>query len=282
MKLPIMTLKEYHALPQPSPSILSQAFFGVPHLNCYLNEKPEATDEQNLGSFIHDFIENKGSIDSIWKREFEKYQRKYGEFEAGDYKLDKKGNPIYSWVNIIEPERSLTVAKSARADAIIAALNKSSIIETLFSHELEIEPSYEVEINGVKVRTRPDIYDKTELCLWEIKTTTKPNAKEFGNQFFDLNYDMQSYIELKAGMESAGALYIKVLSISTDTPISIDCFEIDDMAENFQIGEHKAKIATENWKLQQEGNKKDFYEAEWIDVPLSYRALDYKMKNVGA
>lgn len=285
MKLAYLSLEDYHQLKQPSPSILSKAFLGLPELVCYMDEKEKGlvpTPDMNLGTFVHDWIENKGKIPACWEKQMEYYKiaNKAKGIAAGDPKTDKNGNPLFSYANKDDENRSLTPAQSITAGKIIAALQQSSIIEELFRHNLEIEPSYFVDMFDHTIRMRPDIIDNTKNEVWEIKTAADWKAKGFSRQAFNLNYDLQGYVELY-GLnieENNRFKAINFLVVGTSSPVAIWVYRIEPTDDQMLVGEYKLVDALKVWDEYEAGNRKDFYEGASFELPLSYDAMDYKMK----
>lgn len=277
------SLAEYHARKEPSPSILARAFNGIPDLVCYMEDREtiDPTPEMNLGTFIHDWIENKGVIPEWWSKSYETYKvaRKDKGVEAGDYKRDRNGEILFSWVNTNDESLSLTSDASKRADKIIDVLEQSQIIKTLFGHNLEIEPSYIMSHDGHNIRIRPDIVDHTTKTVWEIKTAAQWQEFNFSKQTFNMSYDLQAFCELYGVRQTEGDEFKKLnfLVIGIGRPASIWVYTIEDTDDHMLVGQYKLSDALQNWNEFKKGNCKSFHEG-FSELALSYSGIDYKMK----
>lgn len=280
--LPVMTLNEYHEkYPQlPSPSVLSEALKSPAHLAYYLQKKRRPSDEYNLGTLIHEFIENNFVFpETMYHIENEVYQRATATAKAGDPKLDEDGDPKFAYVCDLDPERTLTAANSKKAVAIMRGLTTCDEVRELFSlGKVVIEQSMTGKINGVETKCRPDILIEMDdrVVLVEIKTTRHGlvDLTGFSRDFFDMNYDMQCYVETEITRQNYPGKEVEtvVLAVSTDMPSGA---AIVDMPEVMSvIGEQKALDALAVWTMKP---TRTFYFNRGT-VELSYKATDYRVK----
>lgn len=276
-----MTLEEYHNnIKLPSPSVLSEALKSPAHLALYLQKKRKPTDEYNFGSLIHEFIENEFAFpDKLYKREDELYQRATGTAKAGDPKLDEDGDPKFTYSCIGAPERSLTAAYSKKAQETMRALTECKELQDIFElGKVVIEPSMTGTIHGQEVKCRPDIlvFHEDGIALIEIKTTRHGliNMENFSRDFFDMNYDMQCYIESKITSQNYPDTPVQtfILAVSSDMPCGSAFIDIPN--ELFEIGREKAKDALAVWETHP--TKTSYFTRGTME--LSYKANDYRVR----
>lgn len=273
----IVSNEDYHNEKDiPSRSLLSEALKSPAHLRKAIEGVKEYTDSMNLGTFIHDYIQTMLNLNQNfqnWERRNEYYKRATEKNNVGDLKS-------WSFINKTDSEQSLTPAKSELALAITQSCldamdTKGSLLNSLFSmSDMVAEPTYYGIIDGLQVKTRPDIACIKDDTLVEIKTTKNLDPDSLARDFFDLDYDMQAYMEL----ELTGAEKIVYLLVGTNDPVGFGSFVIDRNSPYFATGKEKTLKAIELYKKNKD-SKDTFYDVGSIDLPVSYRAADFMAKN---
>lgn len=280
--LPALTLKEYHEnYPDlPSPSVLSAALKSPAHLAYYLQTPRKPTDEYNFGSLIHEFIENNFVFpDKLYTEEAEVYKRATGDAQAGDPKLDDDGDPKFTYVCTADPERTLTASHSKKAKAVMKGLSECDEVKAyLAAGKVIVEQSMTGEINGVKVKCRPDILIefKDKIVLLEIKTTRHGlvDLMGFSRDFFDMNYDMQCCFEAEITQQNYPdkPVEVLVLAVSSDMPAGAAIVDMPDTL--VEIGKAKIIDALAVWATKP---TKTFYFTKGT-LGVSYMATEYRAR----
>lgn len=271
------SIEQYHNNKEiPSRSALVQALKSPAHLKKYLDGKTKKTDSIRLGTFIHDFIENGIAVAPHWTTKTEVYQRATNGRPAGSPKLDEDGNPLFIYENQQNPDESLTPAKSALAVAMMSAIENDVFINMAMQlPDIEIEPSFYGEIDGMKVKARPDLaYTDGDGHLIEIKTVSSLDESDIARDFFEYGYDIQLYLELSL----SGAENITFYFVSSENPSGVARFTLDKTSPWFALGEHRAKEALKLFYANKDTAAVS-YNKENIEVPLSYKAANYMAQN---
>ena len=267
------SIEKYHSNTDiPSRSALVQALKSPAHLRKYLDGKTKKTDSMKLGSFIHDFIENGVQIPDCWATQQELYQRTTNGRPAGSPKLDEDGNPLFSYVNQLNPDESLTPAKSALAVAMMDAIeNDMFITRALQLPDIEIEPSFYCEIAGMKVKARPDIaYTDGDGHLIEIKTVSSLDESDIARDFFEFGYDIQLFLEL----ELSGAESVTFYFVSAENPSGVARFTVGRDSPWYALGKERATRGLERFYASKDTTQTSYNRAD-IEIPISYKAANY-------
>lgn len=271
----VISNQDYHADKSvPSKSTLSQALKTPAHLYAYLNKPTKKTDAMKLGTFIHEFIENGLSVSSKYTTVQQIYQRTTGSHPAGSPKVDENGDPIWTYDCILDDTDSLTPAKSAQAKEMTIACSDDLYINTVLSQNHIIEPSYYGKLFGHDVKARPDIVLPDSKTVVEIKTANSIDEQDLARDMFDMDYDMQAYIE----MELSGADKLVFFFVSSECPAGTATFTVDKESMTYKIGKHKCETALENYNKWKNSIALSFHKGP-IDIPLSYKATNYLVKN---
>ena len=267
------SIESYHSNKEiPSRSSLVMALKSPAHLRKYLDGDMKKTDNMKLGSFIHEFIEYGIRVPQHWSVKTEVYQRATNGRPAGSAKLDENGKPLYSYVNDQNPDESLTPAKSVLATNMMAAIeNDIFITRSMELPDMVIEPTFYGEINGMKVKARPDLaYTDGDGHLIEIKTTSSLDESTIAREFFEYGYDIQAFLELKLSGAEAVTFYF----VSAEVPSGVARFTMTKEHPWYKLGEHRA---TEGLRLfyANKDTTQVSYSLGDIEIPLSYKAADY-------
>lgn len=274
-----MTNDQYHAdKTTPSRSVLSQALKSPAHLKHFLDVGVKTTDSMKLGTFVHEYIENKLELDTnTWSVKHELYQRTTGAHLAGTCKTDEDGNPLWSYTNGADESASLTPAKSVLAKAMMDACDNCEFINGVidkYENTMIVEPCYYGTLFGYPAKAKPDIVIPDEETVIEIKTASSLEESDLAREIFDMDYDMQAYME----MTLSGAERVIFYFVGADNPSGTATFTVTKDSEWFRIGEHKCKQALENF-AQWKNTTATSYQKGEIQIPLSYKATDYMVKN---
>lgn len=266
------SIEDYHAQKEiPSRSALLQALKSPAHLRRYLDGKTKKTDNMKLGTFIHDFIENGIQIPHFWSTQQELYQRTTNGRPAGSPKLDEDGNPLFSYINQNNPDESLTPAKSVLAKSMMDAIeNDTFIVSAMGLDDLVIEPSFYGEIEGMKVKARPDLAFENCNNLIEIKTTSSLDPDDIAREFFEYGYDVQAFLEL----ELSGADSVYFYFISSESPSGTARFVVSRDSVWYTLGKQRAIEGLKAYYANKDTTQDSYVRGE-ITIPISYKAAKY-------
>ena len=275
---PKLTLEAYHELPMPSASVLSEAFRSIAHLNVYLENKKKKSAGYDLGTFVHEFIENKLELPPQYERVADYYVRATGKAVAGDPKLDENGNPIFHFDCTTDPTRSLTPKESVAATEVMAALQHWVGLRNIVNNEGVIfEQSMTGIVDGVEVKARPDIIvvSNNEVNVYEIKTTKadQTSADAFSRDAFAYNYDLQAYLEKEITQQNYPdkVVHIHFLAIGTEVPVGMVDYVVPTWF--METGARKTKTALAVWNMRD--MSKQTYYVKTDELSMSYAAANF-------
>lgn len=259
----------------PTRSALLQALKSPAHLNMYINGSKKPSESMKLGSFIHEFIENGIEIPNNWQTRQELYQRTTNGRPAGSPKLDEDGNALFSYVNYNDETASLTPAKSVIAVSMMKAIeNDMFIVSAMDLDDIVVEPTFVGEIEGMKVKTRPDLAFTNNNTIIEIKTTSSLDPDDIAREFFDFGYDIQAFLEL----ELSGADLVYFYFISSETPSGTARFAVSRDSVWYKLGKQRTIEALKLFYKHKDSTQQSYNRAE-ITVPISYKAAKYMAEN---
>lgn len=255
----------------PSRSTLLCALKSPAHLRKCLEGKTKITDNMKLGTFIHDFIESGINLPQHWTTQQEIYQRTTNGRPAGSPKLDEDGNPLFSYINQYNSEENLTPAKSVLAVAMMSAIeNDPFIVSAMGLGDLVVEPSFYGEIEGMKVKARPDLAFEDCNNLIEIKTTSSLDPDDIAREFFEYGYDIQAFLEL----ELSGADSVYFYFISSESPAGTARFVVSRDSVWYTLGKQRAIEGLKAYYAHKDSTQDSYTRGEII-IPISYKAAKY-------
>lgn len=238
-----MTNAEYHARAEISKSDLDLLAKSPFLLKMKKDGKyqSEATASQILGSAVHtlvlersDFINEFAIEPNIDKR------TKDGKAEFNEF-FAKNSHKII--IKADEFEKANLIANSVIEMKATAKFLKDG----------KAEQSYFGEIDGVKVKCRPDFYNEKLGLIVDLKTTSDGSPNGFMKSIANFNYHIQTafYSDI---MRSLGKKVNKFLFIAVETkePYLVGFYELDEAA--IEKGREKYKELLSLWKWCIENN----------------------------
>lgn len=242
-----MTNAEYHARAEISKSDLDLLAKSPYLLKLKKDGKyqSEATPSQILGSAVHklllernDFINEFAIEPNIDKR------TKDGKAEYNEF-LAKNSHKII--IKADEFEKADLIARSVLEMQGTANFLKDG----------KAEQSYFGEIDGVKVKCRPDFYNENLGLIIDLKTTSDASPNGFLKSVANFNYDMQvafySDILQSLGKKVNSFLFI---AVETKEPYLVSFYEIKPNTNIYQSGRELYQKLLKKWRWCLE---KDFY-----------------------
>lgn len=195
----------------------------------------EASPSQILGSAVHklvlekdDFI-NEFAIEPNLDKRTKDGKAEYNEF------LAKNSHKII--IKSDEFEKADLIANSVLEMKATANFLKDG----------KAEQSYFSEIDGVKVKCRPDFYNENLGLIIDLKTTSDASPNGFMKSIANFNYHIQTafYSDI---LRSLGKKVNKFLFIAVETkePYLVGFYELDEAA--IEKGREKYKELLNLWK----------------------------------
>ncbi|AQW85581.1 putative exonuclease VIII [Campylobacter pinnipediorum subsp. caledonicus] len=213
-----MTNAEYHARPEISKSDLDLLAKSPYH---FKNKDKFRTETKSLllGSLVHKLVLEPNDL--------------YNEFaiEPDCDKRTKAGKEIYQEFLEENQDKSIvevSVFDEAKqiADSVLYMRESG-----LFLKDGLAEQSYFAEIEGVKVKCRPDFYNEKLGIAIDLKTTSDASALGFAKSVANFNYHIQasfySDILRANGKEVNNFLFI---AVETKAPYMVGFYELDEVA----------------------------------------------------
>ena len=201
----------------------------------------EATPSQILGSAVHklvlepnDFI-NEFAIEPICDK-----RTKDGKAEFEKFVSENQSKTILK-ADIFETAKQIS-------DSVLHAKSTAKFLK-----DGKAEQSYFSEIDGVKVKCRPDFYNENLGLIIDLKTTSDGSPNGFMKSIANFNYHIQtafySDILRSLGKKVNNFLFI---AVETKEPYLVGFYELDLAA--VEKGREKYKELLSLWKWCVENN----------------------------
>ena len=238
-----MTNAEYHARAEISKSDLD-LLAKSPYLLKLKKDglyKSEATPSQILGSPVHKLVlEPNDFINEFALQPMVDRRTKDGKAEFEKFQSENQGKTI------------ITHELYETADIIReAVLNMQGTAN--FLKDGKAEQSYFSEIDGIKVKCRPDFYNENLGLIIDLKTTSDASPNGFMKSIANFNYHIQtafySDILRSLGKKVNSFLFI---AVETKEPYLVGFYELDEVA--IDKGREKYKELLNLWKWCVENN----------------------------
>ena len=247
-----MTNSEYHARTEISKSDLSLLANETPYA-LWLKKQGKYQTEQTpsllLGSAVHKLVlepqdfDNEYAVEPICDK-----RTKDGKAEFEKFTQENQGKTILK-ADIYE-----TASSIAKAVLDMKATAK-------FLQDGKAEQSYFSEIDGVKVKCRPDFYNEKLGLIIDLKTTTNPKKYEFTKQFGALGYDMQVafYSDILESLDKKVNSFLFIV-VKNKEPFSVAFYEVKKNTNIFASGREYYKKLLAEWKKCVEADSYPNYE----------------------
>lgn len=238
-----MTNAEYHARAEISKSDLDLLAKSPYLLKLKKDGKyqSEATASQILGSAVHklvlernDFI-NEFAIEPICDKRTKDGKAEFEKFQSENIGKTILKADIYETAKII-------------SDSVLNMQGTANFLK-----DGKAEQSYFSEIDGVKVKCRPDFYNENLGLIIDLKTTSDASPNGFMKSIANFNYHIQtafySDILRSLGKKVNNFLFI---AVETKEPYLVGFYELDLAAVD--KGREKYKELLSLWKWCVENN----------------------------
>ena len=117
-----------------------------------------------------------------------------------------------------------------------------------------IEASHYGEIQGIKIRCRPDAYLPDKGIISDIKTCADNSPKAFKSSVYNLGYHIQAVFYCEALKKITGKefnpLNFRFIAVETTYPFSCEVYALDE--REIEAGYNAMKKAWDEWKVYKE------------------------------
>ena len=254
----ILTQAEYRAI-----DALGSTDIKVLLENPYLFKngvKKEPTDNLILGSLIHTMILEPNKLESEYLILPELNLRTNdGKAQKAEFEAEAKAN-------------NKTLVKSDlfnQAEAVSKSFLNSPL-SSLLRGEVKAEASFFGEIDGVKVKARPDLIITDKKLIIDFKTTSQVGGGS-ADGFAKMAANFQYYIQASLYLEITGYKDFYFIVLETAEPYMIGCYKLD--SEALEFGKSEIRRAIEIYKNLGEYksplylNNLDFSKVQEINLP---------------
>lgn len=219
-----MTNAEYHSRPELSCSQL-KTLLKNPY-EYIMGIKPESTKNMDFGSCVHKLI--------LEPQDFDKEFAISPKFDLRKT-ADKEAKQAFETLNIGKTLMSKDDYQNAQQCAEIALQ-----IAGKFFKDGVAENSYFSEIDGIKVKCRPDYYIENLGLVVDVKTTQDASPDGFTRSIANFGYHIQAAFYSDV-LQSLGKPVNKFLFVAIETkePFMVGLFTLDDVGMDFGRNEYK-------------------------------------------
>lgn len=241
-----MSNEEYHRRSELSNSGLNNLIEKSPgHFKYCLENPPEQTPAMALGTIVHTAI-----------LEPERFLDTHVAMPECDRRT-KAGKEFYETFLINNHGKTVMAADVyhqvfGMIGSVMAHTMASAILRD--NHN---ELSFFGELNGVKMRCRPDILRQGNL-LADLKTTDDASFKGFQKSFANFNYHRQAAVYTDLVSQVTGEKYdtFTIIAVEKKPPYAVQVFAIDEASldkgrEEYQLGlaKYRECLLTNKWPL---------------------------------
>lgn len=228
-----MTNFEYHNRSEISKSDIDLMLKSMSHFKNKVYEEP--TPNMVLGSAFHKLV-----------LEYDDFESEFAVLPNVD-KRTKAGKEAYDkFLASIGSKTAIDIATFEKAKAMADNIKSDPAISNFLSNGVA-EESHFSEIDGVKVKARPDFYNKKLGLIVDLKTTSSAKPSEFAKSVANFNYHIQvafySDVLRSLGYEVNGFLFI---GVESKEPFYTGLFELDD--EAVELGRSTYKAILQRYK----------------------------------
>ena len=223
--------------------------------------KKEPTDNLILGSLIHTLILEPNKLESEYLVLPELNLRTNdGKAQKAEFEAEAKAT-------------NKTLVKSEifnQAEAVAKSFLNSSLSSFLRGGEVKAEASFFAEIDGVKVKARPDLIIPDQKIIIDFKTTSQVGGGS-ADGFAKMAANFAYYIQASLYLEITNYKKFYFIVLETVEPFMIGCYKLD--SEALEFGKSEIRRAIEIYKNLSEYksplylNNLDFSKVQEINLP---------------
>jgi len=209
----------------------------------YLNQEPFSSTAMNLGSAIHTTLLEPQNFD----KEF--FRMPKIDLRTKDGKEQKKELQKIAGDRILLKDSELEIL-----DGIKSNFEKDDLAK--FYCQGEIESSYFGEINGVKVRVRPDVYNGLLKFISDVKSCQDNSPQAFKKDCYKYGYPLQAVCY--STLMGIDPKQFRFIAVETKYPFSCQVYALSD--EMIEYGKKQLEKALADWKFYLTTKKADLYQ----------------------
>lgn len=276
-----LDINEYHKRSEISSSLLKALLISPAHLELILTKGFKPTKATVLGDAVHACLLQPQRFLDMYEVVTETYQRKTGDKNIGDAKLDEDGDPIVMLKHRTDSRFDIKGEEYKKFVAMCDAYNKSLDARELVMSAMYTEASFFYE----NMRVRPDFITKDGWIV-DLKTvggsSDKPSSPErFARDFYDNGYDLQMYMYYHiVKQEIPDIKGFKFLCIDAKVPSGVQIYTfVEGESKWFELGGYRFHKALDDYNNYKQTIYHPVYDKEIVDdLPLSFQAEDYLVR----
>ena len=222
--------------------------------------RKEPTDNLILGSVIHTLILEPQKLDSEYIILPElKLRTNDGKAQKAEFEAEAKAT-----------NKTLVKAEIFNQAEAVSKSFLNSPLSSLLRGKVKAETSFFGEIDGVKVKARPDLIIPDKKLIIDFKTTST-NGGGSADGFAKMAANFQYYIQASLYLEITEYKDFYFVVLETAEPYMIGCYKLD--SEALEFGKSEIQRAIEiyknlgEYKLPLYLNNLDFSKVQEINLP---------------
>lgn len=209
--------REYNENPAMRASLLKEILRSPAHFKHRLENPMEQTPAMALGSALHCFLLEPMRFHSeyVVAPRFDKRTRQ-GKIDAEAFEAEHAGK------RFVTEDVYSTIQRMAKAvwshPAAAKEIQGAEYEQSFFWRDAE---------TGVECKARPDIVRFSDRVITEIKTTSDASLNAFQRQIANLNYHLQSAMQLEGASRSSGHRFEihRTIAVETSAPFAVAVYE---------------------------------------------------------
>lgn len=277
--------EEYRKMDGVSSSVLKKLLVSEAHLEYVLKNGWPKTDATILGDAIHAYFLEPERFADMYTEETEVYKKAYGNFKAGDPKLDEEGNPIIKLTHKNDSSMDIKGEQYKKFKAMVKAATECKEFMFMLERKYNVEASFFAFFKGQKVKVRDDFMykdDQGRVWIVDLKsvggTKDRPSDPEkFSYTIFDMHYDVQEYMYTEVIKQEIPEVYgFKFVCIDAKQPSGVKIYDIvPGESEWHELGGYRFHDAMERYEKFKENKVHKTYDNVSEDkLELSFSAAD--------
>lgn len=222
--------------------------------------RKEPTDNLILGSLVHTLILEPNKLESEYLILPELNLRTNdGKAQKAEFEAEAKAT-----------NKALVKAEIYNQAEAVAKSFLNSPLAVMLRGEVKTEASFFGEIDGVKVKARPDLIIPDKKLIIDFKTTST-NGGGSPDGFAKMAANFQYYIQASLYLEILGYKDFYFIVLETNEPFMAGCYKLDTEALEFGKSEIRRAIEIyknlDNYKQALYINNLDFSKVQEINLP---------------
>lgn len=274
-----LDIKEYHAMPGISSSLLKAAIISEAHLDNFIR-KGVKNKAVVLGDALHASLLEPERFNANYSIERDCYKKNINGHVVGEQKVDESGDPIMVYRHNTDSSLDIGGEEFKKLQAMLKAAEQSEAAQELLALIKHVELSAVIEEDGRIFKVRPD-FITLDNWIVDIKSVggmaTKPSAPEnFSRAFYDNGYDIQMYMYNNVLSKAMNIEFkgFKFLCFDATIPSGVQVYTfVNGESKWFELGGYRFHKALEIYDRYMNNKVHKVYDNETPDdLPLSFKA----------